>query len=289
MRGGSLNAVAARLSWRRLPAHVEVVSIAIGYALYAITRVLAPHRVVVSFSHADEVRSLEQAFGLFHELRINEFITAHAGLGILSAYYYASLHFIVTPLVLAWLWRRRARAYAPLRSALVISTVLALVVYATWPLAPPRFAVPGAVDTVLHHPVAWASGHGVEGFINDLAAMPSLHVGWAVWCAVALVTGLRTRWRHLAWLYPVATTFVVVATANHYLLDAVAGALVVGLPLYLCGLRLRGEVFVAYPVRTAPEQRFELLQERLLQVQTAYCRSAPGAEEATTAAFGVPA
>lgn len=288
MRGGWLNAVAARLSWRRLPAHVEVVSIAIGYALHAITRVLAPHRVVVSFSHADEVRSLEQAFGLFHELRINEFITAHAGS--------ASCRRITTRACTSSSRRSSwlgcgvdARAYAPLRSALVISTVLALVVYATWPLAPPRFAVPGAVDTVLDHPVAWASGHGVEGFINDLAAMPSRHVGWAVWCAVALVTSLRTRWRHLAWRYPVATTFVVVATANHYLLDAVAGALVVGLPLSLCGLRLRGEVFVAYPVRTAPEQRFEPLQERLPQVQTAHSRSAPGAEEGTTAAFGVPA
>ena len=260
-----MNAVAARLSWRRLPAHVELVSIGIGYALYAVTRVLAPHRAVVSFVHADEVRSLEQSFGLFHELRINEFLTAHAGLGILSAYYYASLHFIVTPLVLAWLWRRRARVYAPLRSALVLSTALALLIYATWPLAPPRFAVPGAVDTVLDHPVAWATGHGVQGFINDLAAMPSLHVGWAVWCAVALVTGLRTRWRHLAWLYPVTTTFVVVATANHYLLDAVAGALVVGLPLYLCGLRVWGQALVASPVRTAPARRFE--PERLPQPQ----------------------
>ncbi len=245
-----MNAVAARLSWGRRPAHVELVSIGIGYALYAVTRVLAPHRAVASFSHADEVRSLEQSFGLFHELGINAFLSAHSGLGMLSSYYYATLHFIVTPFVLAWLWRRRARVYAPLRSALVISTALALVVYATWPLAPPRFALPGAVDTVLDHPVAWASGHGVEGFINDLAAMPSLHVGWAVWCAVALVTSLRTRWRYLAWLYPVATTLVVIATANHYLLDAVAGALVVGLPLYLCGLRPR-EVLDAYPFRAA--------------------------------------
>jgi hypothetical protein len=227
----------SHLSWRRLPWPFEVVSIGVGYALYSMIRVLAPHRVVASYDHAQQVKSAEQALGMFHELTFNNFLTGHTDLGILSAYYYATLHFIVTPVVLGWLWRRRATIYAPLRSSLVIATAIALVVYATWPLAPPRFAVPGAVDTVLNHPVVWASVHGVEGFINDLAAMPSLHVGWAVWCAFALVAAFRSRWRHLAWLYPIATTLVVVATANHYVLDALAGAVVVGIPLWLCGMR----------------------------------------------------
>lgn len=232
-----MQAAGSRLAWRRLPWGFEVLSIGVGYALYSVIRVLAPHRVQVSYSHAEQVQQAEQKLGMFHELTFNSFLTGHQDLGVLSAYYYATLHFIVTPVVLAWLWRRRAHVYAPLRSALVIATAVALVVYATWPLAPPRFAVPGAVDTVLIHPVIWASGHGVEGFINDLAAMPSLHVGWAVWCAFAVVATFRSRWRHLAWLYPLTTTVVVVATANHYLLDAVAGAAVVAVPLWLCGLR----------------------------------------------------
>lgn len=233
-----MDVFAARLSWRRLPWGIEVVSIGIGYALYSFVRVLAPHRVHASYLHAYQVQDAERSLGIFHELGINEFLARHPALEIGATYYYATLHFIVTPVVLAWLWKRRERVYAPLRSALVIATVGALVVYATWPLAPPRFALPGTVDSVLDHPVLWASGHGVEGYINDLAAMPSLHVGWALWCAVAIVAVLRSPWRHLAWLYPVCTTAVVVATANHYLLDAVAGTLVVVVPLYLCGLRL---------------------------------------------------
>lgn len=235
-----MDALATRLSWRRLPWAVEVLSIGIGYVCYSLVRVLSPHHLQNSYQHAAEVVHLEKAFGLFHELGINQFLSGHHDLGIASAYYYASLHFIVTPLVLAWLWRRRSWVYGQLRSALVIATAVALVVYATWPLAPPRFAIPGAVDTVLDHPVIWASGHGVEGFINDIAAMPSLHVGWAVWCAAAVVATFDSTWRHLAWLYPLATTFVVVATANHYILDAVGGTLVVAVPLYLCGLRLPG-------------------------------------------------
>ncbi|MCW2601334.1 MAG: hypothetical protein JWM02_3163 [Frankiales bacterium] len=233
-----MEVLAARLSWRRLSWSVEVLSILVGYVAYAVIRVLAPHRVVVSYEHAYQIVGFEQAFGLFHELGFNGFLSEHPDLEIASAYYYATLHFIVTPLLLVWVWKRRTWLYAPLRSALVIATGGALVVYATWPLAPPRFVLPGAVDTVLDHPVLWASGHGVESFINDLAAMPSLHVGWALWCAVAVVATSHSAWRHLIWLYPLATTVVVVATANHYLLDAFGGAAVVGVPLYLCGLRL---------------------------------------------------
>lgn len=243
-----MEAMATRLSWRRLPWAVEVLSIGIGYAFYSIVRVMAPHRLQISYDHAAEVVNVEKAFGVFHELAVNTYLSAHNHLEVFSAYYYATLHFIITPLVLAWLWKRRPALYGHLRSALVIATAVALVVYATWPLAPPRFAIPGAVDTVFDHPVIWASGHGVEGFINDLAAMPSLHVGWAVWCAAVVVAAFRTRWRHLAWAYPLLTTVVVVATANHYVVDAVGGTLVVAVPLYLCGLRLPGTV-VGVPMR----------------------------------------
>jgi hypothetical protein len=72
-----------------------------------------------------------------------------------------------------------------------------------------------------------AKPHTIAGLINNYAAMPSLHVAWATWCAVAVVVATRGRWRHLAWLYPLTTTVVVLATANHYLLDALAGALLV--------------------------------------------------------------
>src|SRR5687768_3572629 len=103
-QGGAMDALATRLSWRRLPWAVEVLSIGIGYAVYSLIRVLAPHHLQTSYENAAEVVHLEKAFGLYHELGINEFLTGHPDLGLFSAYYYASLHFIVTPLVLAWLW-----------------------------------------------------------------------------------------------------------------------------------------------------------------------------------------
>ncbi len=232
-----MDAVGSLLRWRRLPALVEVVSIGIGYGLYSLVRLLAPHRVVASYAHAHAVLAAERATWMFHEVPLNDFLIRHHGLVMFSSYWYATAHFVVTPFVLAWLWRRRAWAYPMLRSAIVLATVGALVVYATWPLAPPRFVLPGVTDTVAENPVVWAK-EGAAAFVNEYAAMPSLHVGWAVWCAVALVAVMRTPWRHLAWLYPLTTTLVVVATANHYLLDAVGGVAVVLVPLWLCGLRV---------------------------------------------------
>src|SRR5260370_1344756 len=73
--------------------------------------------------------------------------------------------------------------------------------------------------------------HGPDSLVNLYAAMPSLHVAWAAWCAVAIVAAARGRWRHLAWLYPAATTFVVLATASHFVLDAAAGLAVTVLGL----------------------------------------------------------
>jgi hypothetical protein len=217
---------------------VEVVSIALGYLLYSLVRMLAPTHLYASYAHAYDVLNLERATGLFHELRLNAYLSHHELLEDLSSYWYNTAHFVVTPLVLVWLFRHRPRLYPTFRSALVLATVTALVVYATWPLAPPRLVIPGTIDVVVSHPVLWARG-GAAGFVNEFAAMPSLHVCWAVWCAAVMVALLRTPWRHLAWLYPATTTLVVLATANHYVLDTVAGVAVALVPLALCGVRPR--------------------------------------------------
>jgi len=99
-------------------------------------------------------------------------------------------------------------------------------------VAPPRFAIPGLVDILTTHNVLdSADPHGVTGAANLYAALPSLHVCWATWCAVAVVTATRSRWRYLAWLYPAATTFVVLASANHFVFDVAGGVAVTVLGL----------------------------------------------------------
>ena len=229
-----MDSFGSALRWRRLPAIVEIVSIGIGYGLYSLVRLIAPNTAATA--HAYTVLDIEKALGIFHEISLNAALVGHHWLIEFCSYYYATAHFVVTPIVLGWLWLRHAWAYAMMRSAIVLATVCALVVYATWPLAPPRLVLSGVTDTVMDNPVIWAK-EGAAEFVNEYAAMPSLHVGWAVWCAIVVVAVLRSRWRHLAWLYPITTTLVVAATANHYFLDAIGGTVCVLVPLWLCGLR----------------------------------------------------
>ncbi len=164
--------------------------------------------------------------------RPNHLVAAGPALAEATGYHYGLLHFIVTPLVLGWLYLRRPSAFPRLRSALVLATGAANIVFWTWPVAPPRYSVPGMTDILVsHHVLGAADPHGPGRLVNLYAAMPSLHVAWATWCAVAVITATRSRWRHLAWLYPSATVLVVLASANHFLLDAVGGLAVLGLGL----------------------------------------------------------
>jgi hypothetical protein len=121
-------------------------------------------------------------------------------------------------------------------------SVPALFVYGLWPVAPPRLAVAGITDTLVEHNILGAA-HVHGGFVNLYAAMPSLHVAWAVWCAGAVVVTSTSKWRHLAWVYPAMTTFAVLATGNHFLIDCLAGMILALIAFALWRSRLtRGEL-----------------------------------------------
>src|SRR6516225_2066879 len=205
---------------------------AAGYAGYALVRLAVRASRPAAVAHAAGLWRAERWLHLDIEPSLNHLAAARPVLAETAGYYYGLAHFIVTPLVLAWLWLRRPAAFGPLRSALVLATTAANVVFWTWPAAPPRFAVPGMTDVLDRSRILGAGGpHGPDSLVNLYAAMPSLHVAWAAWCAAALVAATRGRRRHLAWLYPAATTVVVLATANHFLADAAAGLAITALGL----------------------------------------------------------
>jgi len=211
---------------------VEVATIVIGYLGYALVRLAVKASHTSAFAHAAQLWRAERATHLDIEPSLNHLAAAHPALAEAAGYYYGLLNFTITPLVLAWLYLRRPAAFGPLRSALVLSTTAANLVFWTWPAAPPRFAVPGMTDVLdRYHILGAGDPHGPDGLVNLYAAMPSLHVAWAAWCAAAVVIATRGRWRHLAWLYPAATTFVVLASANHFVLDVAAGLAVMALGL----------------------------------------------------------
>jgi membrane-associated phospholipid phosphatase len=179
-------------------------------------------------SHALSVVSAERALGLFHERAVQAVFTPWDSVTDAFNTYYGGTHFLVPAAILAWLLLRHPERYARARTALAVMTAAAFVGFWLYPVAPPRLlpASFGFVDTLR----AGASGHLEGSLINtagdQYASMPSLHVAWAVWCALALYPMFR-HWalRALVVAYPVMTTLVVVATGNHYFLDAVAGTL----------------------------------------------------------------
>lgn len=144
--------------------------------------------------------------------------------------YYDTLHFPVLIGCMIWLFVRHRDRYGHWRTTLVAFTGSCLLVQLV-PVAPPRM-LPGTglVDTaVLYHQSVYGS---VAGFDADqLSAMPSVHVGWAILVAAAVITTVHSRWRWLAVLYPCATTLAVIVTANHFWLDGIVAAAILGLVL----------------------------------------------------------
>ena len=227
---------AARARWLR-----ELALLIVLYAGYSLARLLDLGGDTLSraTAHAYDLLTVERALHLNIEAPANAALQAWPLLAVAASYWYSVLHYIVTPAVLVWAYRNRAGDYRRVRDALVLSSAIGLVGFALLPMAPPRM-LPGFVDTLASTSGAgWWGGdasapRGLGALTNQLAAMPSLHVGWAVWVAWVLVTLSTRRWvKVLAVAYPLGTTLVVVATANHYLLDAIAGALVVAVGIQL--------------------------------------------------------
>lgn len=227
------------LTWPRLSAPAELGILLAGYFGYALVRLAVRASRATAFGSAGQLWDAERWLHIDIEKSLNHLVTADPALAKPIGYYYGLLHFVVTALTLAWLYLRRPAQFARLRSALVVATTAANLVFWTWPLAPPRFAVAGMTDVLSrYHILGAGSPRGPDSMVNLYAAMPSLHVAWAVWCAVAVAMATRTRWRHLAYLYPAATTFVVLASANHFVLDAAGGVAITGLGL----LATRGSI-----------------------------------------------
>ncbi len=212
----------------------EVVLLTALYLAYCVTRVLGAHDLGAGRQRAGNILRLEGMVHLDVESRVNAAVTDMAWLAVPMDYWYAVLHYVVTPAALVWLYLTHRSGYARRRNALVISSILGLFGYVLFPTAPPRLMGDPYLDTLARYAhLGWWADHasapsGLGGLTNELAAMPSLHVGWAVWVAWALQGHVRTgRGRVVLLSYPLMTTAVVVCTGNHWLLDCIAGFLVV--------------------------------------------------------------
>jgi hypothetical protein len=215
------------------------------YTAYSFARnVLGSARVsfTTAATHAHDVLHLERLTGLDIELGLQRVFLDHAHWFVrVAGVYYRTLHQWALIVTLVWLLSRRTRAYPRLRTALLCATVLALLGFWLYPLAPPRlFPGLGFVDTVRLPVSRWSAPPDPSGWdfasmaTNQFAAMPSLHLAWAVWIVVAAWSaGAGRLGRSLSVAHLVMTSLAVTVTANHWVLDGVAGAVLTALGLAL--------------------------------------------------------
>ncbi|MFD9374967.1 phosphatase PAP2 family protein [Streptomyces sp. NPDC059999] len=220
----------------------ELLLLGLVYGAYSAGRLLARGDVDLAVGHGLAVLRVEEALRIDFERPLNRLFSGSPWWGVPADFGYASLHYLVTPAVLVWLHRRRPAHYRSARTWLVLSTLAALIGFGLMPTSPPRLldAAHGFTDTMAQYSAyGWWGGEasaprGLGSFTNQYAAMPSLHFGWALWCGVLLWTHARHPLaRALGIAYPAGTALVVMGTANHYFLDVVAGAAVMGLGLLL--------------------------------------------------------
>src|SRR5262245_34906728 len=203
------------------------------FALFALWQLAGSFSVMSTDEALTRAQWLWHAERVVHmpsEALVQQFFLPHPLLVQVCNLYYAGLHFPVLIACLIWLFFRHRGQYRYVRTTVVLFTTSSLLIQFL-PVAPPRMlTTDGMVDTAIQY------GQSVYGNVggfepNQLSAMPSVHVGWALLVAVAVVHVSHSRWRWLALAYPALTSVVVVATANHFWLDGVVAAVLLALAL----------------------------------------------------------
>lgn len=214
------------------------------YFLYDWARDQATGSAADALRHAGQLVDAERFLGIYQEHRIQQaFLDWHPFISFWNVYY-GTIHFVLPVAALVYLYRKFPARYVRWRTTLLFMLGLGLVGFWLYPLTPPRLmpARYGFVDTASEYynfgpqlrielqPNGEPTAAAQAAFGNLFAAMPSLHVGWSTWTALALVPVIGRRWLQvLLALYPVATLFAITVTANHWLLDAVGGWVVLAL------------------------------------------------------------
>jgi membrane-associated phospholipid phosphatase len=227
--------------------HGWIVELLVGAGIYLLYDWLRDKTTGVTadaYRHALQIVDAEKFLGLYHEHSIQ-----HAFLSVdwfMSFWniWYGTIHFVMPVVALVWLYRKAPARYVRWRNTLVIMLGISIVVFWLYPLMPPRLmpAHFGFVDTAAQYfnfgpqvrvhlgPNGQPSAEAVRTYGNLFAAMPSLHGGWSLWSTLAVWPLLRRWWAKLLWaLYPVSILFCIVVTANHWILDAVGGWVVLGI------------------------------------------------------------
>lgn len=207
----------------------EIALVLASVAAYELCRRLIVPDWALATRHAHEVLAAERTLHVDGERPLQHvFASLPGALGALGLVYLCA-QFVGTAAFLLWLYRRSFDAYRRCRSGLLLATTLALVVQWRFPVAPPRLAGIGVEDSLLRVLHVDIGSRSSSAPTDPVAAMPSLHAGWALAVGLGLVLYARSRiWRAAGAAYPLVVVLATIATGNHFVLDAVVGFAVVG-------------------------------------------------------------
>lgn len=216
----------------------EILIIAAVNVVYETVRNLSAGKPSKAYSNALLIIDWQRNLGIWHEQAMQQFALGFTPLIVVANYFYGSIYIIATLFTLIFLYSKFPDDYPLFRNTLMIGTLCGLIGFALFPLMPPRLLDDtlllqgtnanlwfGFIDTLVEYPTFWSfNDPAMKTISNQFAAMPSLHCGWAFWTFISLLPRMKSWWsKTLVVLYPVLTVYVVIITANHYVLDAVAG------------------------------------------------------------------
>ncbi len=230
--------------------------------IYRTIRMVNKTDLRAAFIHAREIVRFEEWLGLPFEDNLQRFLLEHPTLIKLLNHYYIWFHFPAAIGLLLWLYLRHHDRYHAIRNLMAFVTFAALIIHLLFPLAPPRMMT-GFVDTMREFGPSIYPANAVDGAANQIAAMPSLHFGWAMIEAMAVISVLKSRWRWLILIHPALMTLSIIATANHWWIDAAASAVLVliGITSWrLLQVWSGGRQWSWTRMRFKPEEGIELLE-----------------------------
>ena len=217
----------------------QVIIVAIGYVAYTVVRGLVEGKANAAFAHALDVIRIERTLHVFVEPSIQGWVSGSHLVMTLAGWIYVNAQTSITVAALVYLYIVHNRSFYFVRNMFAIAMALALVAYYLFPTAPPRFLPEwGFIDTVSDfsgvHLATASSAAGAtlnpSRLVNLYAAVPSMHVAFALMLAVPLARLARWRAVRVLWyLYPLLITFVIIVTANHFIADAALGAITAGI------------------------------------------------------------
>jgi hypothetical protein len=225
---------AAPRDWRR-----QVIVFLAAYALYEVARWVTMGSSGVAVANAARILRVEGDLGLDVESAVQQALLSLPVMVLLN-YVYLAAQLAVVPLTLVWLYRRQRDIYLLLRNTVLVTWLISVPVYALFPVAPPRLAGIGIMDTVTSQAGVTLDSNFTTIFYNAFAAVPSLHVGFAFAVGIAVASVARPRpLQLLALLWGPLLMLTVIATGNHFVLDALAGIAVTAAGFLIGALALR--------------------------------------------------